>query len=50
MKLLSKVSEQERVLLVQKEVEGRTVEELARMTGLNENTVKVNCFERDRSW
>ena len=44
MKLLSKVSEEERVLLVQKEVEGLTVEELARMTGLNENTVKVKLF------
>ena len=44
MKLLSKVSEEERLLLVQKEVEGLTVEELARMTGLNENTVKVKLF------
>lgn len=44
MKLLSKVSEEERVLLIQKEVEGRTVEELAQMTGLNENTIKVKLF------
>ena len=44
MKLLEKVSEEERLLLIQKEVEGLTVEELARMTGLNENTIKVKLF------
>ena len=44
MKLLEKVSEEERVLLIQKEVEGLTVEELAKMTGLNENTIKVKLF------
>jgi RNA polymerase sigma-70 factor (ECF subfamily) len=44
MKLLSKVSEEERMLLIQKEVEGRTVEELAETTGLNENTIKVKLF------
>jgi RNA polymerase sigma-70 factor (ECF subfamily) len=44
MKLLSKVSEEERMLLIQKEVEGRTVEELAEATGLNENTIKVKLF------
>ena len=44
MKLLSKVSEEERVLLIQKEVEGKTVEELADMTGLNQNTIKVKLF------
>jgi len=44
MKILSKVSEEERVLLIQKEVEGHTVDELARMTGLNENTIKVKLF------
>lgn len=44
LKILAKVSEEERVLLIQKEVEGRTVEELARMTGLNENTIKVKLF------
>ena len=43
-KLLSKVSEEERVLLIQKEVEGHTVQELAEMTGLNENTIKVKLF------
>jgi RNA polymerase sigma-70 factor (ECF subfamily) len=44
MKLLSKVTEEERVLLIQKEVEGHTVQELAGMTGLNENTIKVKLF------
>ncbi len=44
MKILSKVSEEERVLLIQKEVEGRTVQELAETTGLNENTIKVKLF------
>jgi RNA polymerase sigma-70 factor (ECF subfamily) len=44
MKLLSKVSQEERVLLIQKEVEGLTVEELAEITGLNENTIKVKLF------
>jgi RNA polymerase sigma-70 factor, ECF subfamily len=44
MKLLAKVSEEERVLLIKKEVEGHTVQELAEMTGLNENTIKVKLF------
>jgi RNA polymerase sigma-70 factor (ECF subfamily) len=44
MKLLSKVSEEERTLLIQKEVEGLTIEELAEQTGLNENTIKVKLF------
>ena len=44
MKLLSKVSAEERMLLIQKEVEGLTVEELAEQTGLNENTIKVKLF------
>lgn len=44
MKLLSKVSEEERTLLVLKEVEGRSVEELAEATGINENTIKVKLF------
>ncbi|MBK9168079.1 MAG: sigma-70 family RNA polymerase sigma factor [Bryobacterales bacterium] len=43
-KLLAKVSEEERMLLMMKEVEGHSVEELAEMTGLNENTVKVKLF------
>jgi RNA polymerase sigma-70 factor (ECF subfamily) len=43
-KLLGKVSAEERELLMLKEVEGHSVEELARMTGMNENTIKVKLF------
>ena len=43
-KLLTKVSEEERSLLMLKEVEGHSVEELAEMTGMNENTIKVKLF------
>jgi RNA polymerase sigma-70 factor (ECF subfamily) len=43
-KLLSKVSEEDRRLLLLKEVEGHSVEELATMTGMNENTIKVKLF------
>jgi RNA polymerase sigma-70 factor (ECF subfamily) len=43
-KLLTKVSEEERMLLMLKEVEGHSVEELAQMTGMNENTIKVKLF------
>jgi RNA polymerase sigma-70 factor (ECF subfamily) len=43
-KLLSRVSEEERMLLVLKEVEGYSVEELAEQTGMNENTIKVKLF------
>src|ERR1700741_1005021 len=38
-KLLSKVSEEDRMLLMLKEVEGYSVEELAAQTGMNENTI-----------
>src|ERR1700690_4030594 len=44
LKLLSKVSEEERMLLMMKEVEGYSVEELADQTGMNENTIKVKLF------
>jgi len=44
LKLLSKVSEEDRNLILLKEVEGHSVEELAQMTGLNENTIKVKLF------
>jgi RNA polymerase sigma-70 factor, ECF subfamily len=44
MKLLSKISEEDRSLMLLKEVEGRSVEELAEMTGMNENTIKVKLF------
>ena len=43
-KLLSKVSEEDRMLIMLKEVEGHSVEELAEMTGMNENTIKVKLF------
>lgn len=43
-KLLAKVSEEDRNLMLLKEVEGHSVEELAEMTGLNENTIKVRLF------
>jgi RNA polymerase sigma-70 factor (ECF subfamily) len=43
-KLLGKLSEEDRSLLLLKEVEGHSVEELAQMTGLNENTIKVKLF------
>ncbi len=44
LKLLSKVSEEDRMLMLLKEVEGHSVEELANMTGMNENTIKVKLF------
>jgi RNA polymerase sigma-70 factor (ECF subfamily) len=44
LKLLMKLSEEDRMLLIEKEVEGRTVEELSASTGLNENTIKVKLF------
>ncbi len=43
-KLLAHVSAQERLLLFQKEVEGKTVTEISEMTGINENTIKVKLF------
>ena len=43
-KLLSRVSEEDRSLLFLKEVEGHSVEELAGMTGMNQNTIKVKLF------
>jgi RNA polymerase sigma-70 factor (ECF subfamily) len=44
LKMLSKVSEEDRMLILMKEVEGHSVEELAEMTGMNENTIKVKLF------
>jgi len=44
MKLLARLPEEERTLLLLKEVEGHSVEELAEMTGINENTIKVKLF------
>ncbi len=44
MKLLEKVSDEDRSLILMKEVEGHSVAELAEMTGINENTIKVKLF------
>jgi RNA polymerase sigma-70 factor (ECF subfamily) len=44
LKLLEKVTAEDRKLLLLKEVEGHSVEELAHMTGMNENTIKVKLF------
>lgn len=44
LKLLDKISEDDRQLILLKEVEGHSVEELAEMTGMNENTIKVKLF------
>jgi RNA polymerase sigma-70 factor, ECF subfamily len=43
-KLMDRVSEEERNLLILKEVEGYSVEELAHMLQMNENTIKVKLF------
>ncbi len=43
-KLLAKISEEDRMLILLKEVEGHSVEELSQMTGMNENTIKVKLF------
>jgi RNA polymerase sigma-70 factor (ECF subfamily) len=43
-KLLSKVPEHARTLMLLREVEGHSMEELAAMTGLKENTIKVMLF------
>ena len=43
-RLLAKVSPEERLLLLMKEVEGYSVQDLARMLAWNENTVKVRLF------
>ncbi|MGH9664709.1 MAG: RNA polymerase sigma factor, partial [Bryobacteraceae bacterium] len=43
-KLLEKVSPEDRNLILLKEVEGHSVEELSAMTGMNENTIKVKLF------
>jgi RNA polymerase sigma-70 factor, ECF subfamily len=43
-RLLATLAEQDRQLLLLKEVEGFSVEELAKILGLNVNTVKVRLF------
>ena len=44
LKLLEKISPEDRQLMLLKEVEGHSVEELSTMTGMNENTIKVKLF------
>ena len=44
LKLMMRVSEEERTLLMLKEVEGYSVEELAEKMSMNENTIKVKLF------
>ncbi len=43
-KLMTRLPEEDRILLVLKEVEGYPVNEIAEITGMNENTVKVRLF------
>jgi RNA polymerase sigma-70 factor (ECF subfamily) len=43
-RLLAEVGEQDRLMMVMKEVEGFSVEEIAEVLGLNVNTVKVRLF------
>ena len=42
--LLGKVSEEDRLLLLMKEVEGRTLKELEQIYKVNENALKVRLF------
>lgn len=46
--LLGHVSEQERFLLLMKEVEGCSVAELAALTGLTQNCIKIRLFRARR--
>jgi RNA polymerase sigma-70 factor, ECF subfamily len=46
--LLEKVSPDERALLIMKEVEGYSIQDLARVFGWNQNTVKVKLFRARR--
>jgi len=43
-KLLGRLSEEDRTMILLKEVEGYSVEELSRISGMNENTIKVKLF------
>ena len=43
-KLLANVDEDDRMLLLWKEVEGLSLEELVELTGLNKNTIKVRLY------
>jgi len=43
-KLLERIPEDERMVLIWKEVEGFSVSQLSQLTGLKENTIKVRLF------
>jgi RNA polymerase sigma-70 factor (ECF subfamily) len=43
-KLLGSVSEEDRLLLLMKEVEGLSIKDLEKIYGINENAVKVRLF------
>src|SRR3954462_2892874 len=43
-KLLSKISEEDRTLILLKEVEGHSVADSSQITGINEKTIKVKLF------
>lgn len=43
-RLLRRLSPEERILLTLKEIEGLSIEEIARIVEMNENTVKVKLF------
>ena len=47
-KLLSEIPEQNRTLIWLKEVEGHSVDELAAITGLRANTIKIKLFRTRR--
>lgn len=47
-KLLAHLPQQDRLLLVLKEIEGRSLNELAEMTGLKEGTIKIRLFRARR--
>ena len=47
-KLLALIPEDDRLLLLWKEVEGCSITTLAEMTGMNENTIKVRLFRSRR--
>jgi len=43
-KLLARIPEHDRWLLISKEVEGFSLAELSELTGLNESTIKIKLF------
>jgi RNA polymerase sigma-70 factor, ECF subfamily len=47
-KLLANIPEQDRLLLMLKEIEGRSINELSTMTGLKEGTIKIRLFRARR--